>query len=108
MKYLAFSTQFLRVLFYMHACILTAFYVLGEILGFRIFYWYVPAYTWFASLIVMYGIFVRRLVKKKMIADLIYMPIYFVFSFHWLIEFLQSLTVKTWAETKTKHGYITT
>ncbi len=88
--------------------ILTVSYLIGELVGFSVTYWYIPAYAWIASLVIMYGLFVRRLLKKRMFTDLVYIPMYFIFSFHWLIAFLQSLTIKTWAETKTAHGYVTT
>ena len=85
-----------------------SFLAVASLLGANISYWYVPAYTWMLSLIVLYGVFASRLIKRKMYSDLLYLPAYFIFSFHWLIAFLKSLTIKAWSETKTEHGYVTT
>lgn len=86
---------------------LVILYLLSGYLGINVSYWYVPSQVWVASLILMYSMFAHRLIKRKMPRDVLYLPIYFLFSFHWLIAFLMSLKVKSWGETKTEHGYVT-
>lgn len=101
-----FSPMF-YIAWYLSALI-TFLYPLSFLLHFSISFFYVHAYIWFCSLLIMYAFFAFRLWKQRMPADILYLPIFFLFSFHWLIAFLKSFFIKTWAQAKTAHGYITT
>lgn len=87
---------------------LFGFYLLLEKFGISLSFWYPPPYIWLSFLIAIYGIFIYHLIAKRRYADVLYLPIYFIFSFHWLIAFLYCIKIKTWAQAKTEHGYVTT
>lgn len=86
---------------------LTAFYFPLKSLGINITFWFPPVQLWLFSLIAMYLFFLYRAVSQGRWRDILYLPVFFLFSFHWLIAFLRSFTIKSWGETKTPHGYIT-
>jgi len=68
--------------------------------------WYPPVAVWFlgtvASILVLYGI-IKRIGCQGLKR---YIPLYYFFSFHWLVLFPFAFTVKTWGTTKTDHGYM--
>ncbi len=84
--------------------LLAILFFVGEYVGFSVTFFYLPSYTWLTAAVLMYGFFVVRLVKTRHAKDIVYLPIFYVFSFHWLIAFLKSLTVTSWKDTKTQHG----
>lgn len=86
---------------------LTAFYFPLKSFGINITFWFPPVQLWLFSLITMYLFFIYRAVSEGRWRDILYLPVFFLFSFHWLIAFLRSFTIKSWGETKTPHGYTT-
>jgi len=87
--------------------LITALYFPFQKLGVGITFWFPSVYLWLLSLIAMYLFFVYRAISQKEPRDIIYLPVFFLFSFHWLISFLRSFTIRSWAETKTPHGFVT-
>ncbi|MEM0235333.1 glycosyltransferase [Thermofilum sp.] len=67
-------------------------------------FWYPPVAVWFlgtlASILILYGI----LRKTGCSGMKRYIPLYYAFSFHWLVLFPLSFFVKSWGATKTAHG----
>lgn len=86
---------------------LTAFYFPLKGLGVSLTFWFPPVQLWLFSLVAMYLFFIYRAIRQRRWKDILYLPIFFLFSFHWLIAFLRSFTIKSWGETKTPHGYTT-
>jgi len=84
---------------------LTAFYFPLKSLGVNINFWFPPVQLWLFSLIAMYLFFIYRALRQGSWKDILYLPLFFLYSFHWLIAFLRCFTIKSWAETKTPHGY---
>jgi cellulose synthase/poly-beta-1,6-N-acetylglucosamine synthase-like glycosyltransferase len=87
--------------------LITALYFPFQKLGLGITFWFPSVYLWLFSLIAMYLFFVYRAISQKEAKDILYLPVFFLFSFHWLISFLRSFTIRSWAETKTPHGFVT-
>ncbi len=86
---------------------LTVIYFPLKSLGINITYWFPPVHLWLFSLVAMYLFFLYRAISQGRWKDVLYLPLFFLFSFHWLIAFLRGFTIKSWGETKTPHGYTT-
>ncbi|MBC7328602.1 glycosyltransferase family 2 protein [bacterium] len=98
----------LSPLFYLpwYLCaLITALYFPLKSLGINLTFFFPPVELWLFSLVAMYLFFIYRALRQGNWRDIFYLPIFFIFSFHWLIAFLRSFTIKSWAETKTVHGY---
>jgi cellulose synthase/poly-beta-1,6-N-acetylglucosamine synthase-like glycosyltransferase len=105
---LIYMTSPLFYIAWYSTALLFGLYLLLEQFGISLSFWYPPPYVWLSFLIAIYSIFIYHLIAKKRYVDLLYLPIYFLFSFHWLIAFLYCIRIKTWAQAKTEHGYVTT
>lgn len=67
--------------------------------------WHLPVSVWVSFMVLTYSIFSLILHKKGLLRrQWKFLPLYFVFSFHWILVFLNCWKVKSWAESKTEHG----
>ncbi|MGB9877989.1 MAG: glycosyltransferase [bacterium] len=87
--------------------LLTALYFPFQKIGIAITFWFPSVYFWLSSLIAMYLFFIYRTIRQGEARNILYLPMFFLFSFHWLIAFLRAFTIRSWAETKTPHGFKT-
>jgi cellulose synthase/poly-beta-1,6-N-acetylglucosamine synthase-like glycosyltransferase len=71
-------------------------------------YSYMPLNVWFALTGMIYGLQSMVLYKQYGIKGLkyaLYLPLYNAFSHYWFVTFSKAFFVKSWANTKTTHGF---
>lgn len=71
-------------------------------------YSYMPLNLWFLLTGLIYGLQTAVLFKqygRKGLKYAIYLPLYNAFSHYWLVSFSKAFFVKSWANTKTMHGF---
>ncbi|HEY7111016.1 MAG TPA: glycosyltransferase family 2 protein [Nitrososphaeraceae archaeon] len=72
-------------------------------------YSYISLDAWIALNVVIYSLQTLVLVKEhglKAIKSLPYLPVYNIFSQYCFVTYIKALFVKSWANTKTQHGYL--
>jgi len=67
-------------------------------------YWYPPAILWVSMWMTSYLLMALILVKTGHRRDVRYLPLFFIYGFHWLVAFLLAVQVKGWSSSKTPHG----
>ena len=73
-------------------------------------YSYMPLNLWFILTGLIYGLQAAVLYKQyglKGLKRALYLPIYNAFSHYWFVSFTKAFFVKSWASTKTTHGFVT-
>jgi cellulose synthase/poly-beta-1,6-N-acetylglucosamine synthase-like glycosyltransferase len=73
-------------------------------------YSYMPLNLWFILTGLIYGLQAGVLYKQYGIKGLkraLYLPLYSAFSHYWFVSFSKAFFVKSWANTKTTHGFST-
>jgi cellulose synthase/poly-beta-1,6-N-acetylglucosamine synthase-like glycosyltransferase len=73
-------------------------------------YSYMPLNLWFILTGLIYGLQAGVLYKQDGIKGLkraLYLPLYNAFSHYWFVSFCKAFFVKSWANTKTMHGFTT-
>jgi cellulose synthase/poly-beta-1,6-N-acetylglucosamine synthase-like glycosyltransferase len=73
-------------------------------------YSYMPLNLWFILTGLIYGLQAGVLYKQYGIKGLkraLYLPLYNAFSHYWFVSFSKAFFVKSWANTKTTHGFST-
>jgi cellulose synthase/poly-beta-1,6-N-acetylglucosamine synthase-like glycosyltransferase len=71
-------------------------------------YSYMPLNVWYALTGMIYGLQCMVLYKQYGIKGLkyaLYLPLYNAFSHYWFVSFSKAFFVKSWANTKTTHGF---
>lgn len=71
-------------------------------------YSYMPLTLWFVLTGLIYGLQAAVLYKQdgfKGLKRAVYLPIYNAFSQYWFVSFTKAFFVKSWASTKTMHGF---
>ena len=66
-------------------------------------YWYPPVSVWLSGTLLTFAVFYMILKKAGAIELKRYIPLYYLFSFHWLVVFFFALRTKSWSQTKTQH-----
>jgi cellulose synthase/poly-beta-1,6-N-acetylglucosamine synthase-like glycosyltransferase len=72
-------------------------------------YSYMPLNLWFILTGLIYGLQAAILYKQDGVKGLkraLYLPIYNAFSHYWFVSFSKAFFVKSWANTKTMHGFV--
>ncbi len=82
----------------------TVITVLRYLLPWSFTYWYPPAILWTSMWLAAYALMALILIRTGHRKDLRYLPLFFVYGFHWLIAFLLAFRVKGWSTSKTPHG----
>jgi poly-beta-1,6-N-acetyl-D-glucosamine synthase len=73
-------------------------------------YSYMPLNLWFILTGLLYGLQAAVLYKQYGLIGLkraLYLPLYNAFSHYWFVSFTKAFFVKSWASTKTTHGFVT-
>ena len=73
-------------------------------------YSYMPLNLWFILTGLIYGLQAAVLYKQyglKGLKRALYLPVYNAFSHYWFVSFTKAFFVKSWASTKTTHGFVT-
>jgi cellulose synthase/poly-beta-1,6-N-acetylglucosamine synthase-like glycosyltransferase len=73
-------------------------------------YSYMPLNLWFILTGLLYGLQAAVLYKQyglKGLKRALYLPLYNAFSHYWFVSFTKAFFVKSWASTKTTHGFVT-
>ena len=73
-------------------------------------YSYMPLSLWFVLTGLIYGLQAAVLYKQyglKGLKRALYLPLYNAFSHYWFVSFTKAFFVKSWAGTKTSHGFVT-
>ena len=69
-----------------------------------------PLSLWFVLTGLIYGLQAAVLYKQyglKGLKRALYLPLYNAFSHYWFVSFTKAFFVKSWAGTKTSHGFVT-
>ncbi len=72
-------------------------------------YAYIPLSVWFAFTGVLFGLQTAVLVREYGRRGLVYaaqIPALTPFSHYWFVSFMKAFTIKSWANTKTMHGFM--
>jgi len=69
----------------------------------------IPFHAWLLFFVTMNCLFSLVLIKaeglKKGLLYTAFLPVFYIFTHHWYIALLKSFTVRSWASTKTEHGF---
>jgi cellulose synthase/poly-beta-1,6-N-acetylglucosamine synthase-like glycosyltransferase len=72
-------------------------------------YTYIPLYAWLGLTAVLYSLQVAVLLKQYGVKGIGYSALTLLlipFSHYWFVTFMKAFTIKSWANTKTTHGFI--
>ena len=72
-------------------------------------YAYLPLTTWFiltGSLFVLQAAVLVKEYGRRGFAYAIQIPLFWPFSLYWFVTFIRAFTIKSWASTKTTHGFM--
>lgn len=83
--------------------LLTSLLFIGYV--FHMSYWYPPVAVWFFGTLMTVGVLYAIIKKTGAKGMARHIPLYYLFSYHWLALFPFIFTVKSWGESKTPHGF---
>lgn len=67
--------------------------------------WYLPPWAWLIPSVAFFGGIAIQIAKVRRARDLLYLPLLFLYLYHWQVVFFGMFIVKDWDRAKTEHGF---